>query len=87
MREYKSNDEFLQALDDLINRVEKRGNIAAAQQLREGFSCLNGLTDGWVLLLESIDKTISENQGKIQKSDMSELKDMLKATKKAVYRR
>ena len=87
MREYKSNDELFQAFSDLINRVEKQGNIAAARQLREGLSCLNGLTDGWALLMDSIDRTISENQGNIQKSDMSELKDMLKVVRKAVYRR
>jgi hypothetical protein len=87
MRDYKSNDEFFQALRDLTHRVEKQGSIGAAQQLREGFSCLNGLTDGWALLMESIDKTISENQGKIEASDMSELKDMLKVVRKVVYRR
>ncbi len=87
MRNYKSNDEFFQALLDLIQRVEKQGNVAAARQLREGFSCLNGLTDGWALLMESIDKTISENKGKIEAMDMSELKDMLKVVRKVVYRR
>jgi hypothetical protein len=87
MRDYKSNDEFFQAFRDLIDRVEKQGNAGAAQQLSEGFSCLNGLTDGWALLMESIDKTISENQSKIEASDMSELKDMLKGIRKVVYRR
>jgi hypothetical protein len=86
MRNYKSNDAFLQALRDLIHRIEKQGNIPAAQQLREGFSCLNGLTDGWALLMESIDKTISENKGTIEASVMSELKDMLKVIRKFVYR-
>jgi hypothetical protein len=87
MKDYKSNDEFFQSLRNLIDRVEKQGNTGAAQQLQEGFSCLNGLTDGWALLLESIDKTISENQSKIEASDMSELKDMLKVVRKVVYRR
>ncbi len=87
MKDYKSNDDFFQALRDLIDRVEKQGNMAAAQQLREGFSCLNGLTDGWALLMEYIDKTISENQNKIEASDMSELKEMLKVVRKVVYRR
>jgi hypothetical protein len=87
MSDYKSSDEFFQALRDLTHRIEKQGNVGAVQQLREGFSCLNGLTDGWALLMEAIDKTISENQDKIEASDMSELKDMLKGVKKIVYRR
>ena len=87
MRDYKSNDKFFQALRNLIHRVEQQGNIGAAQQLREGLSCLNGLTDGWALLMESIGKTISENKGKIEANDMSELKDMLKVVRKVVYRR
>ena len=87
MREFKSNDDFFQAVRDLIHRLEKQGNLNAAQMLRAGFSCLNGLTDGWALLMESIDKTISENRGKIAPNDVSELQDMLKAVRKAVYRR
>ena len=87
MRDFKSNEEFFLALRDLIERIEKRGNAAAAQELRDGFSCLNGLTNGWALLMESIARTIAANPDKIESPEMSELRDMLKVVKKIVYRR
>ena len=87
MRNITSNEEFFAALRALIDRLEKQGNIVAAQELRSGFACLNGLTDGWALLMESIERTIAANRGKIGKADMLELRDMLKGVKKVVYRR
>ncbi len=87
MSEFKSNDDFFEALRDLVQRIENQGNYAAAEELREGFSCLNGLTDGWAMLMESIVKTISGSHGRIGSKEMSELKDMLTSVKKIVYRR
>ena len=45
MPDFKSNDEFFAAFRDLVARIEKQGHAGAAQELRTGFSCLNGLTD------------------------------------------
>jgi hypothetical protein len=87
MKEFKSNEEFFAAMRDLIDRIEKQGNAAATQELRSGFSCINGLTDGWALLMESIDKTIKANRNNIAHQEMSELHDMLKVVTKVVYRR
>ncbi len=86
MRDFKSNEEFFAALSDLVSRIEKQGNIVAANELRFGFSCLNGLTDGWALLMESIEKTVNGQRGKIGKTEISELSDMLKVVTKVVYR-
>ncbi|TAN40461.1 MAG: hypothetical protein EPN25_07580 [Nitrospirae bacterium] len=87
MRDYRSNDEFFQALRELMQRIEEQGNIQAARELRDGFSCLNGLTDGWALLMESIDRVISGTHGRIEAGDMAELKDMLMGVKKIVCRK
>jgi len=87
MSNFTSNEEFFAALRALIDRLEKQGNTAAAQELRSGFARLNGLTDGWALLMESIERTIATNRGTIGKADMLELHDMLKGVKKVVYRR
>jgi hypothetical protein len=87
MRDFKSNEEFFVALRDLMGRIEKQGNVAAAKDLRSGFSCLNGLTDGWALLMESMERTIAANQGTIAATEMLELRDMLKVVSKVVYRR
>ena len=87
MREFTSNEEFFAALRDLIDRIEEQGNAAAAHELRAGYSCLNGLTDGWALLMESMKRTIEANRRKIGEPGMSELRDMLKIVVKVVYRR
>lgn len=87
MKEFASNEEFFAAFRDLVARIEKQGNAGAARELREGFACLNGLTDGWALLMESIDTTIRANKGRIPNPEMSELIDMLKSVRKTVYRR
>lgn len=87
MRDFKSNEEFFVALRDLIGRIEKQGNIAASKELRSGFSCLNGLTDGWAQLMESMERTMAANQGTIEATEMLDLSDMLKVVSKVVYRR
>src|SRR5437763_450272 len=56
MAAFRSNEEFFQAVNDLIATLEAGGHQEAAAELREGFGCLNGLTDGAALFLESIEK-------------------------------
>ncbi len=87
MPDFKSNDEFFAAFRDLVARIEKHGHAEADQELRNGCSCLNGLTDGWALLMESMDKTIVANRGKIDFREMTELRDMRRIVRKVVYRR
>lgn len=86
MHAFKSNDEFFAAFRSLVERIEKQGNAEAARELRTGFACLNGLTDGWALLMEAMDRTIAANQDKIEEQEMAELREMLRVVKKVVYR-
>ena len=86
MTEYGSNEEFFQAFERLVQSIADSGQGEAAKRLREGFSCLNGLTDGWAILMESIEATVSQDQGELQPDDMNELEGMLKIIRKAVYR-
>ena len=86
MKNYRSNEEFFNALSNVITKIQRQGNNAAADELRFGFSCLNGLTDGWALLMKSIEKTVSGQCGEIEKAELSELNDMLQVVTKAVYR-
>lgn len=86
MRELTSNEEFFAALRALIDRIEEQGNAAAAHELRAGYSCLNGLTDGWALLMESMKRTIETNRREIAEPELSELRDMLKVVAKVVCR-
>jgi hypothetical protein len=86
MMNYRSNDEFFQAFRDIVRRIE-RDAPEAAQELREGFSCLNGLTDGWALLMESIDRTLSQHRGNLAQNDRVKLERMLSIVNGIVYRR
>jgi len=84
MTEYASNEEFFDALRGLIRRAEEQGNASAARELREGMSCLNGLTDGWAMLLQSIDKSIREDTGRLGPAEMTELKAMRRSLRNFV---
>lgn len=86
MTTYGSNEEFFQAFERLVQTIDDGGQQEVAKRLREGFSCLNGLTDGWAILMESIETTVSQDQGKLQSEDLTELEGMLKVVRKAVYR-
>lgn len=86
MGSYKSNQDFFQAFEKLVQRIDDSGQSKAAKRLRKGFSCLNGLTDGWALLMESIETTVSQGHGKLKSDDMAELKEMLKDIRVVVYR-
>ena len=86
MKEFASSEKFFAAFRGLVARIEKQGNAEAARELRGGFACLNGLTDGWALLMESIDRTIKENKGRIPEPEMSELRGMFKSVKAIVHR-
>lgn len=76
---FRSNEELFQAVEGLIARLEE----SQAAQLKEGFSCLNGLTDGWALFLESIEKV---RRGRLDPEDRKALERIRKAVRAAVYR-
>lgn len=86
MKEYKSNEEFFQAFERLVLRIHDSGQTRAADCLRKGFSCLNGLTDGWALLMESIETTLSEDEAGLTPEDTAELEEMFTVVKKVVCR-
>lgn len=57
-----------------------------ARELRDGFACLNGLTDGWAMLLESVDKVIAVHGKALAPGDTEELKEMSRAIGKIMRR-
>ena len=87
MSPFKSNDEFFAAVRALIARLESAGHAQAAAELREGFACLNGLTDGSALFLEAIDKVRQERSREFDKGEREALEAIRKAVHAAVYRR
>lgn len=50
---FTSADEYFEEVRALGADLEHTGQAAAGAELREGFACLNGLTDGWALFLEA----------------------------------
>ena len=83
---FSSNEEFFQAVRDLIVRLEAAGHPQAAAELRSGFGALNGLTDGAALFLESIEK-VQAAADRFDRDDRLALEAIRRAVHAAVYRR
>jgi hypothetical protein len=87
MTGFRSYEELFQTVRDLIAALEAGGQAQAAATLRDGFRCLNGLTDGWALFLESIEKVrITEAKG-LAREHRKALEAVRDAAHAAVYRR
>ena len=56
MSSYRSSQDVVRAVQALAASLESQGHSQAADELKSGVRCLNGLTDGWALLLTSIEK-------------------------------
>ena len=87
MASFRSNEEFFQAVRDLMAKLEAGGHHQAAAELREGFRCLNGLTDGWALFLESIERVQATESKRFAPDDRKALEAIRAAAHAAVYRR
>ena len=87
MASFGSNDEFFQDVRALVTRPESKGHQEAAAKLREGFGCLNGLTDGWALFLESIEGVRATASKRFDREDQRALEAIRAAAHVAVYRR
>ena len=87
MTSFRSNEEFFQAVNDLIATLEAGGHQEAAAELREGFGCLNGLTDGAALFLASIEKVQASEARRLDWASQKALKAIRAAVRAAVYRR
>jgi hypothetical protein len=62
MAPFESREEFLQAVRELMTRLRASGHEDAIAQLKQGFKYMNGMADGWALLMSSID-TVQANFG------------------------
>ena len=86
MMTFSSNEEFFRRVAEIIARLVHSGHTEAAEEIQSGYSCLNGLTDGWALFMESIEKVLANHERHLPADQSSELKVMLKFVKKLVYR-
>lgn len=83
----RSSEELFHAVRDLIAELEAGGHPQAAATLREGFGCLNGLTDGWALFLESIEKVQATEAKNLAQENLKALEAIRAAAHGVVYRR
>lgn len=87
MTDFRSNDELFEAVTQLQTRLDRGGQSGAAAALGGGFACLNGLTDGWALFLESIEKVRALHEKQLAEEDRQALAAIHAAVKRAVHRR
>ncbi len=85
-REFTSNEELFKAIENLQKALFVDGHEQAANEIKEGFACLNGLTDGWALLMEGLEKANKEYGMKFTEAQRTDLQDILSCVKKAVSR-
>ena len=86
-RSVASSQEFFEAVTDLMTRLEASGHSQALAEIRAGYRCLNGLTDGWALFLESIEKVEATHAPRWPRDQQHALKVIRKAVHKAVHGR
>jgi hypothetical protein len=86
LNRFASSEELFDAVRSLIRRMEDCGRTGAAAELRAGFGCLDGLTDGWAVFMESIEKVLAAHRTVLPPDQCAELKTILKAVKKIVFR-
>jgi hypothetical protein len=55
MAPFQSSEEFLHTVKELMTRLRTSGHDDAIAELKKGFKYMNGMADGWALLLSSID--------------------------------
>lgn len=66
--------------------LDRNGHAAEALALRDGFSCLNGLTDGWALFMDEI-KVVEKKSDKFSQAEQKSLQGLHDAVHYCVYRR
>jgi hypothetical protein len=84
---FRSNQEYFEVLEHFALQLEHGGRVAEAGDLRSGLGMLNGLTDGWAQLLESIEKVHRACASELPVVQRATLENLRKGAMAAVYRR
>ena len=85
-RGFQSNEELFKAIRKLQKELIADGNEEAASEIAQGFSCLNGLTDGWTLLMESLEKAKRDYGSTLSDAQEGDLADISSCVRNVVYR-
>ena len=84
---FASNDEFFRAVRRFADRLDAEGHASAAAEVKGGFSCLNGLTDGWALFGESLEDVRANHGSKLAAEQQAKLDELISAVWDVVHRR
>lgn len=79
-------EELWAGIDAMAKRLEGIGLPEAAAELRHGYSCLNGLTDGWADFRDSVEKVSSDVSDDLDREDRRRLA-MIRASARYAMRR
>ena len=85
-KEYKDNQEFFNDVQVLQNELENNGEFEAAKEIKEGIGLINGLTDGWAMFLESLNKVNLEYSSSFSAEQKEKLGYYINLTHKVVHR-
>ena len=85
-KEYSSNKEFFEDIEHYQKELLESGHNHASKEIQEGLDCINGLTDGWALFMESLEKVSNEYAAEFSEKQNEKLANFLTIVKKAVYR-
>jgi hypothetical protein len=85
-KRFQSIEEYYAFVDSLATRMEGDGRTEAAMEVRKGLLALNGLTDGWGALMESLERTIAQEGQKLASDQSADLQRAFQVARAAVYR-
>jgi hypothetical protein len=87
MPPFQSDEECFRVVEALTAKLELEGHRQAADELRDGYRCLNGLTDGWALFLESLEHVQATRSARFCLEDRQTLEARRAVAHKAAHRR
>ena len=85
-RPFASHDEYIEAVRSLVADLAATGHEAASEELREGFACLNGLTDGWAALVEAADAVRDRHVSGLSPSQRTRLAEVRRVARRVARR-
>ncbi len=84
--EFQSSLELIEYINQLKSKLIESDNTQASKVIEEGLMALNGLTDGWAMLLESIEVVQREFNSELNEYQLTMLDIIQNSLLKVLYR-